>query len=160
MAVYVCHWYLPRSSQPLLPSLCPQVRSLHLGLFSCPGDRFIITSSLDSIYTCINIQSFWLLVESLSHVQLYVNPWTVACWAPLSEGFLRQEYSSGLPFLPPGDLSDPGIEPVSPVLVDGFLTTEPLGSPLSDLLCSMWQTLGSSNIFSGMIKMSCITTYS
>ena len=40
-------------------------------------------------------------------------PWTVACQAPLSVGFSRQEYWSGLPFPSPGDLPDPGIEPRS-----------------------------------------------
>ena len=44
------------------------------------------------------------------------TPWTVACQAPLSMGFSRQEYWSGLPFLSPGDLPDPGIEPGSPAL--------------------------------------------
>ena len=47
----------------------------------------------------------------------FVTPWTVAHQAPLSMGFPRQEYWSGLPFLPPGDLPDPGIEPRSPALV-------------------------------------------
>ena len=43
-------------------------------------------------------------------------PWTVACQAPLSMEFSRQEYWSGLPFPSPGDLPDPGIEPGSPAL--------------------------------------------
>ena len=43
------------------------------------------------------------------------TPWTVACQASLSMGFPRQEYWSGLPFPPPGDLSNPGIDPASPV---------------------------------------------
>ena len=43
-----------------------------------------------------------------------VTPWTVACQAPLSMGFSRQEYWSGLPFPSPGDLPNPGIEPGSP----------------------------------------------
>ena len=51
--------------------------------------------------------------QSLSHVWLFLTPWTVACQAPLSIGFSRQEYWSGLPFPPPGYLPDPGIEPVS-----------------------------------------------
>ena len=42
-----------------------------------------------------------------------MTPWTVAHQAPLSVGFSRQEYWSGLPFLPPGDLPDPEIEPVA-----------------------------------------------
>ena len=49
-----------------------------------------------------------------------VTPWNVACQAPLSMGFFRQEYYSGLPFPPPGDFPDPGIEPgslVSPMLI-------------------------------------------
>ena len=50
----------------------------------------------------------------LSHVQLFVTPWTVAHQSPLSMGFFRQEYWNGLPCPPPGDLPDPGIEPISP----------------------------------------------
>ena len=50
-------------------------------------------------------------VKLLSRVQLFVTPWTVACEAPLSMEFSRQEYWSGLPFSSPGDLPDPGIEP-------------------------------------------------
>ena len=46
-------------------------------------------------------------------------PWTVARQASLSMGFSRQESWSGLPFPPPGDLSDPGVEPVSPALWAG-----------------------------------------
>ena len=53
------------------------------------------------------------------------TPRTVAGQAPLSMGFSRQEYWSGLPFPSPGDLPDPGIEPMSPVLAGGFFTTEP-----------------------------------
>ena len=49
-----------------------------------------------------------------SHVQLFVTPWTVARQVPLSVGFSRQEYWSGLPCPPPGNLPDPGIEPGSP----------------------------------------------
>ena len=62
--------------------------------------------------------------QLLSPVQLFATPWTVACQAPLSMGFSRQEYWSGLLF-PPGDLPSPGIEPASPALADGFFTTEP-----------------------------------
>ena len=52
----------------------------------------------------------------LSHVQFFVTSWTVASQSPLSMGFSRQEYWNGLPFLPPGDLPDPGIKPESPAL--------------------------------------------
>ena len=64
---------------------------------------------------------------SVIHVQLFVTPWTVAPQAPLSMGFPRQEYRSGLPFSAPADLLDPGIEPVpsvSPVLAGKFYTSE------------------------------------
>ena len=54
-------------------------------------------------------------------------PWTVACQAPLSMEFSRQEYWSGLPFPTPGDLPDPGIEPGSPTLQADSLPAEPLG---------------------------------
>ena len=65
----------------------------------------------------------------LSHVLLFMTPWTVACQAPLPMGFSRQEYWSELPFPPPGDLASPGIEPVSPAPAGGFFTTEPPGEP-------------------------------
>ena len=52
-------------------------------------------------------------VKLLSLVQLFATPWTVAHQAPLSMGFTRQEYWSGLPCLPPGDVPDPGMEPSS-----------------------------------------------
>ena len=56
--------------------------------------------------------------------------WTVAHQAPLSMGFSRQEYQSGLLFASPGDLPNPGIEPVYPTLAGGFFTTESPGKPL------------------------------
>ena len=68
-------------------------------------------------------------VKSLSHVLLFAKLWTVAYKAPLSMGFSRQEYWSGLPFPSPGDLPDPGIEPRSPTLQADALTSEPPGKP-------------------------------
>ena len=70
------------------------------------------------------------LVFSHSVVSHCVTPGTVTCQAPLSVGFPKQEYWSGLPFPPPEDLADPRIEselPVSPALADRFFTTEPPG---------------------------------
>ena len=64
----------------------------------------------------------------------FATPWTVACQAPLSMGFPRQEYWSGLPFPSPGDLPNPGIEPLSPALEGGFFTTEPPGKPAEKLV--------------------------
>ena len=54
------------------------------------------------------------------------DPWTVAHQAPLSMGLSRQEYWSGLPSPSPGDLPNPGIEPRSPALQAGALTSEPV----------------------------------
>ena len=68
-------------------------------------------------------------VKSLSRVQLFATPWTVAYQAPPSMGFSRQEYWSGLPFPSPGDLPDPGIEPRSPALQADALPSEPPGEP-------------------------------
>ena len=56
-----------------------------------------------------------VVVQLLSHVQLFETLWTVAHQALLSMGFSRQEYWSGLPFPPPEELPDPGFEPSSPV---------------------------------------------
>ena len=59
-----------------------------------------------------------------------MTPWTVACQTPLSMGFPRQEYWSSLPFPSPGDLPEPGIEPVSlSCFSGGFFSTEPPGKP-------------------------------
>ena len=69
-----------------------------------------------------------LCAQSLSHVQLFAAPWTVACQAPLFMEFSRQEHWSMLPFPTPGDLPDLGLERASlasPALADGFFTTEP-----------------------------------
>ena len=59
------------------------------------------------------------------------DPMTIACQAPLSMGFSRQAYWSGLPFLSLGDLPGSGIEPAAPVLAGKFLTTEVPGKPPS-----------------------------
>ena len=72
-----------------------------------------------------------IVFSRVSGVQLFVTLWTLGCYsdaiyglycrqAPLSMGFSRQEYWSGLPYHLPGDLPDPGIEPVSPALAGGF----------------------------------------
>ena len=75
----------------------------------------------------------YVCVCVLSHVQLFVTPWTVTCQAPLSMEFSRQECWSGLPFPSPGDLPDTGIETVSScvsTLTSGFFTTAPPGKPV------------------------------
>ena len=68
------------------------------------------------------------MFSSFSHVRLFVIPWTVACQAPLSMRFSKQEYWSGLSCPSPGDLPNPGTEPVSltsPALAGRFLTSVP-----------------------------------
>ena len=92
-----------------------------------------------------------ILCSTLSHAQLSVTPWTVSC--PLSMRFFRQAHRSCLPFPPPGDLPDPGPEPVSLLFRIGrhtfhhwvswevpgrFFTTEPQGGPLLTKLHSLF----------------------
>ena len=71
------------------------------------------------VYVCVVLSHF-------SCVQLFVTPWAVACQAPLSMEFSRQEYWSMVPFPPPGDLADPGIKQASlktPALAGRFFTS-------------------------------------
>ena len=69
----------------------------------------------------------------LSCVQLFATLCTVAHQAPLSIGFPKQEYWSGLPLPSPGDLCDPGIKPGSPAWAGGF-TPAPPGRPFKELV--------------------------
>ena len=70
------------------------------------------------------LQARTLEVKSLGHVRLFATPWTVTYRASLSMGFSRQGYWNGLPFPPPGDLPDPGVEPA---LQTDALPSEPPG---------------------------------
>ena len=81
-------------------------------------------------------RSLWLVcvlcAQSLTCIQVFATPWTVAHQAPLSMGFSRQEHWSGLPFPSPWDLPDPGIKPTSPAspaLAGRFFTTVLPGKP-------------------------------
>ena len=70
---------------------------------------------------------------SPSPVRLCATLWTVAQQAPLTTEFSKQEYQTGLPFLPPGDLPNPGIEPASPkslALTGRFFTIAPHEKPI------------------------------
>ena len=84
----------------------------------------------------------WTCMLSLfSHVWLFATPWTVAHQAPLSMGFSRQEYWSGLPCPPPGDLPDPGIKPTSPeslALQEDSLPGKPVGGDREGLFFLPW----------------------
>ena len=93
--------------------------------------------------------------ESVSHslCLLFETPWAVALQAPLSMGFSRQEYWSGLPSPSPGDLPDPGIKPRSPTLWADSLPSEPPGKPNHKPWCfiikaqSLWLVKTFSTIF-------------
>ena len=63
-----------------------------------------------------------VVVQSLSHVQFFTTPWTVARHVPLSMGLSRQDYRNGLPFPSPGDLSDSGIKPGSSSITGRLFT--------------------------------------
>ena len=75
------------------------------------------------------ISIWWVHAQSLCHVWLFETPCTVAHQTPMSIGLSQQEYWSGLPFPPPGDPPDPGMEPGSPTLQADSLRTESQGSP-------------------------------
>ena len=77
------------------------------------------------------------VLSCFSHIQLFVTLWTVACQAPLSIGFSRQEYWSGLPCPHPGDLPNPGVKPMSltsPELAGGFFTTSAMWDANKDYI--------------------------
>ena len=78
-------------------------------------------------YQCGHHFSTSLLVLTLRRLRLFATPWTVARQAPLSMGFSRQQYWSGLPRPPLRDLPNPGIEPRSPALQTDSLPSEPPG---------------------------------
>ena len=91
-------------------------------------DSLLFCSICPHCWCCCCLVAFSRSVVSDS----FVTPWTVARQAPLSMGFPRQEYWSGLPFPAPGHLPHPGMEPESPVscaLAAGFFITESPGKP-------------------------------
>ena len=90
----------------------------------CPTFGRMLTTTLSEMNVVVCQLLFGRQVVSNS-----VIPWTVSRQAPLSMGFPRQKYLSGLPFPPPRDLPNPGIEPMSPALVGEFFTTEPPRKP-------------------------------
>ena len=79
--------------------------------------------------TCV-LSRLKVKVKSLSRVQLFATPGTIAGQALLCKEFSRQECWSGLPFPSPGDLPHPGIEPRSPALQTDSLPSEPPGKPV------------------------------
>ena len=90
---------------------------------------FLFCSSYIVFFNHYSFVNF-VKVKLLNHVQLFATPWIVACQAPPSMEFSRQEYWSGLPFPSPGDLPNPGIKSRSPALQADSLPSEPTGMSL------------------------------
>ena len=106
---------------------------------SCPGGfRGVIPARCQCVdpwdaHACVCV-CVCAHAQSLSCVWLFATPWMAVCQAPPSIRFSRQEYWNGLPFPSPGDLPDPGTEPMSsacPALAGRFSTTVPPGKPPS-----------------------------
>ena len=123
---------------PCLQSF-PASGSFPMSQFFTSGGQSIGVSASASVFP-MNIQGCFPLgllvwspccpkvkVKSLSCARLFATPWTVAYQVPLSMGFSRQEYWSGLPFPSLGDPPNPGIEPRSPALEADALLSEPPG---------------------------------
>ena len=83
----------------------------------------------DSHFNSQSSNSLYPVSISLSRVRLFTTPWTTACQDPLSWGFSKQEYWSGLPCPPPRNLPNPGIKPRSPTFQVDFLPSEIPGKP-------------------------------
>ena len=109
------HAHLPATAQPAssTPKTC-----VSLLLKRRPPKRLFLCRKPSASEDCCAVLSCARLFETL---------WNVAYQAPLSMEFSRQEYWSRLPFPPPGDLTDPGIEPASRYIASRFFTTEPPG---------------------------------
>ena len=110
-----------------LAALNPLHRFHPPALTSLGNDQFVLyiyPISLFTFFVCVflDFQCKWnhVVVQSLSHVQLFATSWTVACWAPILMGYPRQEYWNGLPYPSAGDLPDTGIG--SPESVGRFFT--------------------------------------
>ena len=104
---------------------CP---SIHLQMHSWPCLFCLLCFICVCVCVCVCVCLCLCLLHCFSPVQLIVTPWTVAHQAPLSMGFFRQEYWSGLPVPTPEDLPNPGIElasPGFPALEGGFYITSP-----------------------------------
>ena len=97
------------------------LKNLNYCVILLPQYPFCMVQSLTRAWTDTSLSQeymsyvtiVYVCTQPLSCVWLVATPWTVACQAPLYMGFPRQEYWSGLPFSTLGDLSDPGIEPIS-----------------------------------------------
>ena len=110
----------------------------HAAIYKSSENRYVYDDreTQDSAMLLKLSKIFWCIWDGfpgfyyvLSRVLFFVTPWTVAHQIPLSMGFPRQEYWSGLLFPSPRDLPDPGIKPESPALAGRFFTTALPGKP-------------------------------
>ena len=137
MNIAVCHLadFTPVMGWEVAHGEKPNVRMWQSFLWDCSDclEKTLLISSLGKggdvwglcAYLVVGVLHAACMLSHFSRVWLFVTLWTVARQAPLSMGFPRQEYWSGLPFPSPGDLPNPGIEAASPVslaLVGGFFT--------------------------------------
>ena len=95
-------------AEPKCRNDCIQGTDIGLDTSAPPESRL---TTCANIHTCMCVCVCGRVLSHISHVQLFATPQTVAHQAPLSMGFPRQEYWSGLPFPTPGDLPIPGVEP-------------------------------------------------
>ena len=79
------------------------------------------------------VKAMFYLVTKWLKKTFFAIPWAIACQAPPSMEFPRQEHRSGLPFPSPGDIPDPVIKPKSPILAGRFFTTEPAEKPKTNV---------------------------
>ena len=108
----------------------PSALHLVLCLWVCSTVSWVIVyGNLNRICVLLLCENC-IVCQLLGHVWLFVTPWTGTPQAPLSMGFPRQEYWSGLPFPSPEDLPNPEIEPKFPALAGRFFTAEPPGKPI------------------------------
>ena len=119
--LHTTHFNYGRKLFPTIWKLPLKITQFGYFLICCLGNNVVI--DISAFLPNVNC------VKSLSCVQLFATPWTVAYQAPLSMEFSRQEYWTGLPFPSPGDLPDPGIKPRSPALQADALPSEPPGKP-------------------------------
>ena len=129
---------------------------MHLSFSFCITQmRTVLTlraflEGLNVFTVMVSAQWPWRVCCLFSHVQLLTSPWIVARQSPLSMGFSRQEYWSGLPFPSPGDLPYPGIKPaflLSPALAGGFFTASTTWEANVVMIIVIWKILDR-NIFS------------
>ena len=107
-----------------------QFHWLNVGYLSFPSNIFLLQNIEHKIWVhqVIKIQN--KVLSCFSCIWLFASPWTIAHKPPLSKGFSRQKYWSELPHPPPGDLPNPGTDPMypaSPALAGRFFTIEPPG---------------------------------